>query len=417
MRALPSGLVTFCFVDVAGSTRAFQSDPERYPDALRAHHELVRDAFAADGGVIVETEGDGLFAAFGDAARAVNGCLAAQLAIARHRWPPGPELRSRMGLHCDTAACPPATASVALGVHQAARVAAAASGGQVLCSAAVAERASGRLQPGATLAALGSYRLKDFDAPAVLFELHHPAMAVESQAPRAPRVGPGNMRLSRTSFVGRDEEAGELRALLAEHRLVTILGPGGVGKTRSANRLAGELTDSFAQGAWVVELAGVAGAELVTDAVARELPLPGLAGGSPDDAVLALPRQPEPCCWSSTTASTCLPGPPGNAGRPAARCCAGRPGAGRQAGCRLEVAGGSPLPNRARRRLRLRTPRLRTCWTRTRCGCSWPGPGPPGRTSRWTRRTRRWSRRSASGWTGCHWRWSWPGPAWPRSPW
>ncbi len=286
MRALPSGLVTFCFADVAGSTRAFRSDPERYPDALRAHHALVRDAFAADDGVIVETEGDGLFAAFGDPARAVNGCLAAQLAIAGHRWPPGLELRSRMGLHCETAV-PTGDGYVALGVHQAARVAAAASGGQVLCSAAVAERASGRLQPGATLAALGSFRLKDFDAPAVLFELRHPALAGESPAPRAPRVVPGNMRLSRTSFVGRDEEAAELRTLLAEHRMVTILGPGGVGKTRLAYRLAGELTDSFAQGAWVVELAGVTGAELVTDAVARELPLPGFAGGSPDDAVLA----------------------------------------------------------------------------------------------------------------------------------
>ncbi|HXC83881.1 MAG TPA: hypothetical protein VNV62_18690, partial [Trebonia sp.] len=74
MRVLPSGLVTFCFVDVEGSTRAFRSDPAGYPAALAAHHELVRDAFAAAGGVIVETEGDGLFAAFGDAAAAVAGC-------------------------------------------------------------------------------------------------------------------------------------------------------------------------------------------------------------------------------------------------------------------------------------------------------------------------------------------------------
>ncbi len=103
MRELPSGMVTFCFIDVEGSTRAFRADPAGYPGALAAHHELVRLAFAAVGGVIVGTEGDGLFAAFGDAAAAVAGCLQAQLDIAGHDWPAGLELRSRMGMHCDQA--------------------------------------------------------------------------------------------------------------------------------------------------------------------------------------------------------------------------------------------------------------------------------------------------------------------------
>jgi class 3 adenylate cyclase len=142
---LPSGLVTFCFVDVEGSTRAFKSDPEGYPGALAAHHELVRTAFEAVGGVIVETEGDGLFAAFGDSAAAVAGCLDAQLAIAAYNWPAGLSLRSRMGLHADEAV-PAGDGYVALGVHQAARVSAAAHGGQVLCSASVNGQAGGAVQ-------------------------------------------------------------------------------------------------------------------------------------------------------------------------------------------------------------------------------------------------------------------------------
>jgi predicted ATPase/class 3 adenylate cyclase len=277
MRELPSGTVTFCFIDVEGSTRAFRADPAGYPGALAVHHELVRLAFAAVGGVIVETEGDGLFAAFGDAAAAVAGCLQAQLDIAGHDWPAGLELRSRMGLHCDQAE-QVGDGYVALGVHQAARVAAAAHGGQVLCSAAVAEQAGGRLPAGAELFRLGSFRLKDFDAPAALLELRHPRLAGRFPPPRAPRVVPGNLRVARTSFVGREAELRQLTDLVAEHRLVTILGPGGVGKTRIAYRLAAELTDSFAHGAWVVELAAVGESALVADAVARALPLPAASG-------------------------------------------------------------------------------------------------------------------------------------------
>jgi predicted ATPase/class 3 adenylate cyclase len=286
VRELPSGLVSFCFVDVEGSTRAFASDPEGYPAALAAHHELVRSAFAAAGGVIVETEGDGLFAAFGDAAAAVTGCLNAQLAIGACRRPSGLNLRSRMGLHADDAV-PAGDGYVALGVHQAARVAAAAHGGQVLCSASISAHSAGRLPPAAALAHLGSYRLKDFDLPAALFELRHPQLAGPFPPPRAPRVVATNLRLSRTSFVGRDSELSELRGLIGQSRMVTILGPGGVGKTRLAYRLAGELTDSFADGAWVVELDAVADPALVTDAVARALPLPAFAGGRPAEAVLA----------------------------------------------------------------------------------------------------------------------------------
>jgi predicted ATPase/class 3 adenylate cyclase len=286
MRELPSGLVTFCFVDVEGSTRAFRSDPSGYPAALAAHHELVRDAFAAAGGVIVETEGDGLFAAFGDAAAAVAGCLRAQLGIAAHGWPAALRLRSRMGMHCEQAT-PVGDGYVSLGVHQAARVAAAAHGGQVLCSAAVAGQASDNLPDAAELYQLGSFRLKDFDAPAPLFELRHPSLAGPFPPPRAPRVVPGNLRLARTSFVGRGAELAQLAELVAKHRLVTILGPGGVGKTRIAFRLAAELTESFAHGAWVVELAAVADPGLVTDAVARALPLPAAAAGNPAAALLA----------------------------------------------------------------------------------------------------------------------------------
>jgi predicted ATPase/class 3 adenylate cyclase len=285
MRPLPAGLVTFCFVDVEGSTRAFRSDPDGYPGALAAHHRLVGTAIDAAGGTVVETEGDGLFAAFAESGPALAGCLAAQTALADHDWPAGLRLRSRMGLHAGEAV-PAGRGYVSLAVHQAARVAAAAHGGQVLCTASVAGAADGRLPAGAWLAELGRYRLKDFDEPAVLCELRHPQLP-GGPPPRVPRLVPGNLRLARTSFVGRDAELAGVRALLAAHRLVTIIGPGGVGKTRLAFRLAGELTDTYEHGAWVVELDAVSDPGLVADAAARALPMPAFAGGSPAENMMA----------------------------------------------------------------------------------------------------------------------------------
>jgi predicted ATPase/class 3 adenylate cyclase len=268
---LPSGSVAFVFTDVEGSTRLFQSLGDAYPPALAAHLEAIETAFAAHDGVVLNTEGDGLFAAFPNAPAALLGCLDAQLATAAR---PHAMLRSRMGIHV-AYAVPVNGDYVSLGVHQAARVTAAGRGGQVLLSGEAVSAVPQPLPGGCVAARLGAYRLKDFDAPAELFDLRHPSLPPTTEPPRVPAVAASGFRLARTSFVGRDTELAQLRDALATHRLVTVIGPGGVGKSRLAVRAAAE-ADAGRDGRWLVELAAVRPGEgtvamTVASAVARAL--------------------------------------------------------------------------------------------------------------------------------------------------
>jgi len=164
VRELPSGTVTFLFTDIEGSTRLLQHvGHQRYRELLEEHRRLLRSAFTAHGGVEVETEGDGFFVAFGQASDAVAACLEAQRAVASHDWPDGIEIRVRMGAHTGEAV-PAGVGYVSLHVHQAARIAVAAHGGQVLFSEVTGSLVAADLADGVELCDLGDHRLKDFDS-------------------------------------------------------------------------------------------------------------------------------------------------------------------------------------------------------------------------------------------------------------
>jgi predicted ATPase/class 3 adenylate cyclase len=269
---LPDGLVTFLFTDIEGSTRLAQMLGAAYRAVLTEHRLVLRSAVSTGDGVELFTEGDSLFVAFADASAALGACASAQRALAGHEWP-APQARPlvRMGLHTGYAE-PVGGEYASPEVHRAARVAAAAHGGQVLCSQATATRAVD-LPDGARLTDLGLHRLRGFDGRERLFQLLAPGLEREFPRPRTLDCAPHNLPTPVTSFVGRIADQQRLRELLRTHRLVTLVGAGGAGKTRLAVEVTRDLVSEYTDGVWFVDLAGVSDPELVGVAVAATLGL------------------------------------------------------------------------------------------------------------------------------------------------
>ena len=267
-QGLPGGLVTFLFTDVEGSTRLHERLGDAWERVSARHDALLGGIVRDHGGAVVKWMGDGMFAAFGEAAAGVAAAAAIMDAVAAEAW--GVELRVRAGLHTGPAQ-PRDGDYTALAVHVAARVCSAAHGGQVLASADV---------PGTEgWADLGAYALAGLAAPV------HLRAPTEGAPPRAKPVVKHNVPALRTSFVGRRAELEELTALVAAHRLVSVLGPGGTGKTRLGFELARRTSDTHADGAWVVQLADLPPGADLAERVAATLgarPAPGVA---PRDAL------------------------------------------------------------------------------------------------------------------------------------
>jgi predicted ATPase/class 3 adenylate cyclase len=283
---LPTGLVTFMFTDIEGSTRLARMLGDAYGAVLNAHRETLRSALCDFGGVELFTEGDSFFVAFGDAAAAVLACVAAQRALAARDWPADDRFgrdavpRVRMGLHTGWAV-PSHGEYTSTEVHRAARVAAAAHGGQVLCSEATALAATtwssdlaaapARRDAGFDLLELGPHRLRGFDDAERLFQIVAPGLDRDFPRPRAQVAALNNLPAPMTSFVGRRAELGELTDLVAARRLVTVAGAGGSGKTRLALAAAERLLPAYADGVWFVDAADHVAEGALVEAVARVL--------------------------------------------------------------------------------------------------------------------------------------------------
>ncbi|MBB5116453.1 ATP-binding protein [Micromonospora echinospora] len=269
---LPSGWVTFVFTDIEGSTRLARMLGPVYRPVLHEHRRLLRDTLAGTDGAELLTEGDSFFLVFPDAAAAVHACLTAQRALAGHEWPnPDATPRVRMGLH--TGYAEPRDGEYASPeVHRAARVAAAAHGGQVLCSAATARHAE-PLPDGVSLLDLGLHRLRGFDDRERLFQLVAPGLERRFPRPRTADATAHNLPTQVTSFVGRQAERAELGRLVEAYRLVTVLGAGGAGKTRLAVELASGIVEDYPDGVWFVDIAAVTDPGLVAFEIAAVLGL------------------------------------------------------------------------------------------------------------------------------------------------
>ena len=268
MAGLPTGTVTFLFTDIEGSTRLLQELGDRYAAVRDEHAAIVRQAIEAGGGVEVSTEGDSFFVAFPSPVGAVRAAVAAQRGLAAHDWPPGRPVRVRMGLHTGEGVLG-GDNYVGLDVNRAARIAAAGHGGQVLVSDATRGLVAHALPEGVSFRDLGAHRLKDIAQPEHLHDLVVEGLRADFPPPRTLDARRDNLPVQLTSFVGREEEIAEVRRLLDRARLVTLSGPGGVGKTRLAVAVAERLGDRFAAGIVFVPLAGVTRPELALGGIAR----------------------------------------------------------------------------------------------------------------------------------------------------
>jgi predicted ATPase len=264
--------VTFLFTDVEGSTRRWEADAEQMRVALAAHDQMLREAIQAHGGWLFKHTGDGVCAAFASPKSAVDAAVTAQRAL---------ELPVRMGLATGEAELRDGDYFGAA-LNRAARVMAAGHGGQIL----LAESTAGLLS-GVDLVDLGPRRLRDLPTAVGLFQVRAAGLRADFPALRALDASPGNLRAASTSFIGRESEVAELRAAVKAHRLVTLTGVGGVGKTRLALEVAARLADEFPDGVWFFELAAVTDPAAVPDAVAAVLGITQQPGKSVAESVAA----------------------------------------------------------------------------------------------------------------------------------
>jgi predicted ATPase/class 3 adenylate cyclase len=285
LRVLPSGIVTFLMTDIEGSTRLFRELGDSYADVLATHNSLLRSAVSEHDGTEVKTEGDSFLVAFEDAGDALAACLDGQRALAAGPWPPGIVVTVRMGVHTGEAT-PVGDDYVALAIHQVARISAGAHGGQVLVSDATARDVENRLPSGADLVELGSFQLRGFASPERLHQLRHPDLREDFPPPRAMGVLAHNLPFHRTSFVGRSVERSSLAQLLGVTGVVSIVGPGGVGKTRLAVQLAFDVMEDFVDGAWIAELAPLTTPEAVARGVASAMGVTDEPGRNIEDLVI-----------------------------------------------------------------------------------------------------------------------------------
>jgi predicted ATPase/class 3 adenylate cyclase len=269
---LPTGTVTFLFTDIEGSTRLLQQLGDGYRAVQDDHARIVRGAIDEVGGVAIRTEGDSFFAVFADHTAAMRAAVAAQTALAAHPWPHGRPLRVRMGLHTGHGELG-GDDYLGIDVNRAARIASAGHGGQVLLSEATMSLVRDDLPEGVTIRDLGVHGLEDIDHPMRIHELVIEGLRSEFPPVKTLEV-PSMLPSPLTSFVGRHREADHVIELVRTNRLVTLIGPGGIGKTRLAVEVARRLADVFPDGVYFVDLSPIGDFQLVPDSIASALRLP-----------------------------------------------------------------------------------------------------------------------------------------------
>ncbi len=284
-----SAATTFLFSDIEGSTRLWEQVPERMQKALACHDAIAQAAVIEHHGRVVKTTGDGIHAAFESASDALRAALQMQLSLAHPDATQGLALSVRCGLHAG-AHQRRDNDFYGTEVNRAARVMSVAHGGQTLLSKAVADRVLGDLPIDVTLRDLGRVRLRDLTSPEHVYQLVHPQLRADFPPLRSLEATPNNLAQQLNSFVGRERETAEVKAMLAANRLVTLLGMGGIGKSRLSVQLGAEVMDDYSDGVWLIELAPLSDPQLVAQAVASVLGVKEEGGRPVVDALVKFVR-------------------------------------------------------------------------------------------------------------------------------
>ena len=278
MGSLPSGTVTFLFTDIEGSTKLAQEYPDQWETLRARHNAILRSAMEPYNGYVFQIVGDAFCVAFHSASDAVNAALNAQWLLQNESWSPG-RVSVRMGIHTGAAQLNDTSAQIiylgyaTLVLTQ--RIMSAGHGGQILISGATRELVRDVLPANTELLDLGERRLKDLLRPQHLYQLQAPGLASRFPPLRTLEASRNNLPVQLTSFIGRENEIAEIKQALTsspspsgsptgmlregegvrEYHLVTLIGPGGTGKTRLSLQVAADLLDQFHHGVWFIELA------------------------------------------------------------------------------------------------------------------------------------------------------------------
>jgi predicted ATPase/class 3 adenylate cyclase len=264
---------TILFTDIEGSSRLWEQHGQKMSRVLAEHDALARTTVAENGGVVVKMVGDGLYAVFDDALGAVQATLTLQRSLASIGATHDLPLRVRCGVHAGVVERRD-NDLFGSAVNRAARIMGAAHGGQVLLSQAVVDRVQDRLPDLVSLRDLGGVRLRDLSTPERIYQLVHPELRDTFPALRSLEVTPNNLPQQTTTFIGRERELAEAKELLAGTRLLTLLGMGGMGKTRLSLQIASDVMDAFPEGAWFADLAPVKDRTVVVNEVAQIFGVP-----------------------------------------------------------------------------------------------------------------------------------------------
>ena len=282
--------LAFLFTDIEGSTQRWERAPAEMNVALARHDSILRAVIEVSSGDVFKTIGDAFCAAFADATDALAAALAAQRAVTSDGFTEVGGLKVRMAVHVGAVEARDGD-YFGQPLNRVGRLLAAGHGGQVLVSAVAADLARGSLPDGSRLVNLGAHRLKDFAEPQEIYQLIAPDLSSEFPPLRSLAVLRNNLPQQINSFIGRETEMADIKALLEEHRLVTLVGSGGVGKTRISLQVAAEVLDRFNDGVWFVELAPLTDPQLIAENITALFGFPIGAGQRPLDAVVGLPQR------------------------------------------------------------------------------------------------------------------------------
>jgi predicted ATPase/class 3 adenylate cyclase len=270
MNHLPSGTVTFLFTDIEGSTKLAQQYPDAMPVLLARHHEILHQSIQLNNGYVFQIVGDSFAVAFHSANDALSAALDAQRCLQNEAWSPAP-IKVRMGIHTGAAKLnDPSAPTVYTGYATLAstqRIMSAGHGGQILLSGATRELVRDSIPAGVELFDLGEKRLKDLLRPEHLYQLNLSGLPTNFPPLKTLDSFPNNLPTQLTSFIGRENEIAEIKQELDRHRLVTLTGSGGTGKTRLSLQVAADLLEKFDYGVWFIELAPLTDPELIPQTI------------------------------------------------------------------------------------------------------------------------------------------------------